>query len=145
MEVMFRVALPVFFSVTVCGALVLPTVTVPKFRLVGVSDAIGPELTTFTVTAAWNSVPLLFHAFTLMVCVPSGTAMLVSMEVTPLNLAEGVELLSTYTQMANTGLLDFVPATTRTGEVTVWPAVGMQMVTDGSVWFSGHWAAARTG
>src|SRR5512143_2638443 len=118
MDVRFSVAEPVFFSVTVWGALVLPTVTVPKSRLLGVSETTGPELVvTFTVTHAWKSVPALFHAFTLMVCVPVGTGMEVSMELTPLNLAEGVELLSTYTQMADTGWLECVPATTCTGEV----------------------------
>ena len=38
---MFSVALPVLVSVTVCAALVLPTGTLPKLRLVGDRDTTG--------------------------------------------------------------------------------------------------------
>ena len=71
--------------------------------------------------------------------------MFVSMDVTPLNFAAGVEFASTYTQMDDTPLLEVVPATTCTGEVTVAPFVGVQMVTDGSAVFNVHCAWAREG
>ena len=147
MEVMFSVAVPVFFSVTVCGALVLPTATAPKFRLVGETVATGPELAvTVTVTDDWNSVPEVFvQPLTRMMCVPVGTGMLVSMELTPGNFAAGVEFESRYTQIDDTPWLECAAATTCTGEVTVEPLAGEQMVIDGSVVPGVHCAAARAG
>ena len=52
-------------------------------------------------------------------------------------------MLSRYTFMAVTGCaLSVVPATTLTGEVTVAPLAGVQMVTEGEAVFSVHCAAA---
>ncbi len=52
-------------------------------------------------------------------------------------------VLSRYTFMAVTGCaLSVVPATTLTGEVTVAPLAGVQMVTEGEAVFSVHCAAA---
>ncbi len=62
-ELIVSVALPVFFSVTVCELEVVPTVVVGKLKVVGVSVTVGAADASFTrIVSTARSVHELTHA-----------------------------------------------------------------------------------
>ena len=44
-DLIAKLMLPIFWSITVCGALLMPTVWFPKFKLVGESETTAPWTT----------------------------------------------------------------------------------------------------
>ena len=79
MLVMDRLALPLFVKVTFCGVLDVPTVWLPKFRLVGLSDAEGPTATPVPVKLAVCGLP---GALSVTVIVPVRVPATVGVKVT---------------------------------------------------------------
>jgi hypothetical protein len=129
----------VVFSTVAVNGCAWPVTKVAVLGETATETGVGAADNTLTVAELLNTAPVESHAFTVIWCWPA------NMVTFKFNVAAPtlkIATLSTYSFIAVTVLVSVVPAATGTGDVTVAPFAGEQMVTDGDVVFRVHWAAA---
>ena len=131
------------FNTVAENCCVPPGARVTEFGLMATDTGALPVPDTLMMDVLLNTAPEVSQAFTVRLCWPPLSETLVlSWAAFTVNTL----LLSTYRIIAVTGCaLSIVPATTWTGDVTVEPFVGVQIVTEGDKVLSAHCAAASAG